>query len=405
MQLCLTHPTAGYYSKGDVFGTKGDFITSPEISQIFGELVAIWLLTRWMAAGSPARTRLVELGPGRGTLMDDILRTLSTFPKIRHTVQSVKLVETSARLRDIQETRLAPRLESGATRTALGWADSIEGVPESDEFTMLVAHEFFDAMPIHTFERTAEGWREVRVDVDPSYDPKFPALSAGLGSSGLRLTLSREPTTPSSLLPASSPRWAGLPVGSRIEVSPESWKIMRRAGTLLGGSGGSGGGAGLVVDYGGDRTYGSSFRAFKEHKIVDVLAQPGHADLTANVDFAYLRESVDGLATPLRPTPQASFLLALGLQPRLMQLVASAPPVRRADIEQGAKRLVDRLGMGGQYQVMGVVPLNEKAEVYPFEARAADKANTAGTGAPGINGEESVSRAAEPGKSGNAGRP
>ncbi|WRT65970.1 uncharacterized protein IL334_002921 [Kwoniella shivajii] len=366
MQFCLSHPTYGYYQKGDVFGEKGDFVTSPEISQIFGELVGIWFLTRWMESDSPTRVRIVELGPGRGTLMDDILRTLFNFPGIAASLKSIHLVENSDALRKIQGDRLSTRLEG--KDVSLHWYTGINEVEETDDtFTLFVAHEFFDAMPINTFEKTNMGWREVQVDNDPGYSPGLPTQTS---RSGLRLSISPSPTPLSSVLPATSPRFASLPVGSRVEIAQESFKIMRRAGELLGsGHTKCGGGCGVVVDYGGDRAYGQSFRAFKGHKIVDTFDDPGHADLTANVDFAYLRESLAGTGTSsLGPIPQSSFLLSLGLQPRLRKLIDSAPEERKEDIRKSAQRLIDPLGMGAQYQVMGISSgeLKPGEDIYPF---------------------------------------
>ncbi|WVW80448.1 hypothetical protein I302_102430 [Kwoniella bestiolae CBS 10118] len=368
MQFCLSHPTHGYYQKGDVFGEKGDFVTSPEISQIFGELVAIWFLTRWMEADSPTRVRIVELGPGRGTLMDDVLRTLFNFPGISASIRSIHLVENSEALRTIQGDKLSKRLEG--KEVELGWYTGINEIPETtDTYTLFIAHEFFDAMPINTFEKTDMGWREAQVDNDPAY---IPNLSTQSSKSGLCLSLSSAPTPLSTVLPATSPRFSKLSTGSRIEVAQDSFKIMRRVGEIIGkGLGGSG----VVVDYGGDRSYGQSFRAFKNHKIVDVFDDPGNADLTANVDFAYLRESLAGTgSSSLGPISQSSFLLSLGLQPRLRKLLDSATDEgRKEDIRKAAQRLIDPLGMGGQYQVMGVTDDRalkgaEGGEIYPFIA-------------------------------------
>ncbi|KAK6907652.1 hypothetical protein I203_101650 [Kwoniella mangroviensis CBS 8507] len=366
MQFCLSHPTYGYYQKGDVFGEKGDFITSPEISQIFGELVAIWFLTRWMEADSPSRVRIVELGPGRGTLMDDILRTLFSFPGISGSIKSIHLVENSEALRKIQGDKLLERLEG--KEVDLQWYTGINEIPETnDTYTLFVAHEFFDAMPINTFEKTDMGWREVQVDNDPGYAQNLPNQTS---KSGLRLSLSSAPTPLSTVLPATSSRFTNLSTGSRIEIAQDSFKIMRRAGELI--SKGLGG-CGVVVDYGGDRSYGQSFRAFKNHKIVDVFDDPGNADLTANVDFAYLRESLAGTgSSSLGPISQSSFLLSLGLQPRLRKLLDSATDEKRKeDIRKSAQRLIDPLGMGGQYQVMGItndsaLRVAEGGEIYPF---------------------------------------
>nr|ODN93190.1 hypothetical protein L203_00459 [Cryptococcus depauperatus CBS 7841] len=370
MQFCLSHPVHGYYSKGDVFGQKGDFITSPEISQVFGEAIAVWFLTRWMDADSPTRVRLVELGPGRGTLMDDVLRTLFNFPGISASIANIHLVENSEAMRGIQSQTLAPRIKDKDIN--IDWYTGLDEIPQStDEYTLFVAHEFFDAMPINIFEKTDMGWREVQVNCDPSFSHDLP-----ISSSGLRLTLSPSATTLSSLLPCTSPRFASLPTGSRIEVSQDSFKIMLQLGNLINQGVG---GCGLVVDYGADRAFADSFRAFKKHEIVGVFDSPGECDLTANVDFAYLRESLAGTATPLGPISQAQFLLSLGLQPRLRKLLESAPPSRREHIEKGAKRLIDTLGMGSQYQILGITSGTEvlKEGIYPFPLKQEKKEQVA----------------------------
>ncbi|ODO12043.1 hypothetical protein I350_00827 [Cryptococcus amylolentus CBS 6273] len=372
MQFCLSHPTQGYYSKGDVFGQKGDFITSPEISQIFGELVAIWFLTRWMEKGSPSRVRIVELGPGRGTLMDDIVRTLSNFPGVASSLKSIHLVENSLAMREVQRKKLESRIEG--KDIALNWYTGINEIPENeDEYTFFVAHEFFDAMPINTFEKTDMGWREVQVTHDPSFDPEISTPSA---PSGLRFALSSSPTPLSTILPETSPRFSKLLSGSRVEVSQDSYKIMRQLGEIVNQGKG---GCGLVIDYGAHKASYNSFRAFRKHEIVDVFQDPGNCDLTANVDFAYLGESLSNLSTPLGPMSQASFLQALGFHPRLAKLVEAAPEERREEIEKGAKRLVDLLGMGTQYQVMGVVSGVEelKEGIYPFSLKKEEEKQVA----------------------------
>ncbi|QRV75349.1 SAM-dependent methyltransferase [Ceratobasidium sp. AG-Ba] len=277
--------------KGDPIGAKGDFVTSPEISQIFGELVGIWLVSQWLEYGNHRPIRLVELGPGRGTLMDDILRTFNSIAQTKERIQAVHLVETSARLRDEQRTKLSPRI--GAE--SLYWHDRIEDVkPSTDQFTMVIAHEFFDAIPIHIIEKTAQGFQEVLVDIDRTAQT-LTTTSASVDSSNrhrpanFRYVLSGNMAPLARTLGQSSPRFANLPIGSRIEVSPASWAIARTLGKLITENGG---GAGLVMDYGDDKAFGSSFRAFHRHKVVDVFHQPGMCDLTANVDFAYLREAI-----------------------------------------------------------------------------------------------------------------
>lgn len=247
MNLCLSHPTDGYYMNpaNAVFGKRGDFITSPEISQVFGELVAIWLLSQWQNAGSPPSIRLVELGPGRGTLMADILRVVQQFAK--SALKRVHLVETSPSMQALQNDNLLSFSQKGGWD--LAWNESIDEIePSSGDYTMLVAHEFFDALPVSMLERGKQGWLEIMVDSipDSTEEPTYPRL---------RRVLSPNPTAASTLLGRSSLRFDQMPEGSRLEVSAASFRIARKVGELL-----SPGGCALVVDYGGDSPFADSFR-------------------------------------------------------------------------------------------------------------------------------------------------
>ncbi|GAA5936039.1 hypothetical protein JCM3775_003563 [Rhodotorula graminis] len=431
MTLCLNHPTLGYYTTRTVFGKEGDFVTSPEISQVFGELLAIWYVTQWLAQGSPKRVRVVELGPGRGTLLADILRTFRALPQpSRPPISSIHLVEQSDQLKRVQKARL---VETGFGETPVEWHADVAAVPQSeDEFTILIAHEFFDALPIHIFENTQKGWREVLVDIaDPKtiiasaktheplrlvlapgatpasalytslaqaafpnvvqaghLQPDLNSAAAPVSKSPLTLNVDttlgappRSASSPSSPAPsaaraappASTPggagsltaqRFARLPIGSRIEVSPSSWEVARDTARLVGGPAG---GAGLVVDYGDAKAFGRSWRGFRKHQVVDPLTEPGHTDLTANVDFSYLAESMSEFASTHGPLPQSRFLTSLGLQPRLAGLLRGASTdERRKEIESAAKRLVYHGGMGSQYKVMAVTPKGAK-DVFPFD--------------------------------------
>ncbi|GAA6029596.1 hypothetical protein JCM8097_000955 [Rhodosporidiobolus ruineniae] len=448
MTLCLAHPTLGYYTTRKVFGKEGDFVTSPEISQVFGELLAIWYVTQWLAQGTPKKVRFVELGPGRGTLLADILRTFRALPPhSRPPVTSIHLIESSDQLRAVQKSAIDA---VGCGDVPTKWYGSVKEVEpaEEGEFTMLVAHEFFDALPVHIFEHTQKGWREVLVDVADSKAITTPSTPS------LRLVLAPSPTPASALysslaqlasssgtlpqpdllsaspaprpsvlnvdttLGASPPprptqaggsedlgfaalassslaknsgkidaaasltaqRFARLPLGSRIEVSPASWEIARDVAKLLvGGEKGEGKGAGLVVDYGDAKAFGRSWRGFRKHQVVDPLTEPGHTDLTANVDFSYLAEAMGEFVDTHGPLPQSRFLTSLGLQPRLASLLRNAKTdERRKEIESAAKRLVDETGMGGQYRVMGVTPKRKEEQrggaevsegVFPFDLK------------------------------------
>ncbi|KAJ2242139.1 hypothetical protein GGH97_004036, partial [Coemansia sp. RSA 475] len=188
MQLALTSPIGGYYTRGQVFGSSGDFITSPEISQMYGELLAIWFVLHWEQTGRPSRTSFVELGPGRGTLMSDMLRASRKFPEFFATIQTVHMVERSPELRKVQhdvlgcEWEKTERVEDAPVDTPkrsvgrglrVEWHDSVEQV-QTDSAPFVVAHEFFDALPVHKFERGAkDAWHEILIDVA---EPKAPTV-------------------------------------------------------------------------------------------------------------------------------------------------------------------------------------------------------------------------------------
>ncbi|TFK28144.1 DUF185-domain-containing protein [Coprinopsis marcescibilis] len=375
MQLCLSHPTHGYYMNpgNPVFGASGDFITSPEISQVFGEwLLGIWFMTQWANAGRPKSVRMVELGPGRGTLMDDMLRIVTKFLPTQ-TLKSVHLVETSQALRAVQQTTLGQTAKRD--NYDLHWHDRLSEIPrEPSEYTMLVAHEFFDALPVHIIQRTETGWNEVLIASAATETGEVPETGP------LRRVLAPLPSAVSTLLGNSSQRFRNLPVGSTIEVTPASFRIAHQIGRLLsdedplsqtaetGGDKGVGG-CGLIIDYGGDHAYEDSFRAFKDHEIVDVFHRPGDCDLTANVDFAYLKEAMTGLVTSYGPIPQADFLDRMGLRVRAEALARSAASEeRRKVIHDAVKRLADRNAMGNQYQILGVSSSQStsEADTWPF---------------------------------------
>ncbi|KAF7331586.1 Protein arginine methyltransferase NDUFAF7 [Mycena kentingensis (nom. inval.)] len=343
MQLCLSHPTHGYYmsSANDIFGTRGDFVTSPEISSVFGEILGVWFMYQWMNKRTMP-IRLVEMGPGRGVLMNDILGA-STFKTRRR--QTITLCSKG--------------------QFALEWHDTIDEIkPNADVFTMVVAHEFFDALPFHLIERTEQGWQEILVALaDETPDQ-------------LRYVLAPQPTAASTLLGLSSPRFLKLAIGSRLEVSPVSFKTMRSLGSLVAGNPG----CGLIIDYGDAKPSSGSFRvrcsssiaaslrnqnqAFKNHQIVDPFSAPGASDLTANVDFGYLTEAIADLVPVHGPLAQGLFLERMGLHERLQALARKVPNAE--NLLATAERLVDPNGMGAQYKVLGFGGGQSTEEVWPF---------------------------------------
>uniref|UniRef100_A0A1D2AAG7 Protein arginine methyltransferase NDUFAF7 n=1 Tax=Auxenochlorella protothecoides TaxID=3075 RepID=A0A1D2AAG7_AUXPR len=341
MSEVLTNPTAGYYINRDVFGTAGDFITSPEISQMFGEMVGIWCVSTWMQMGSPPRLRIVEMGPGRGTLMADLLRGTAAFPTFHSAIQ-VDLVEVSPALQALQARALrcgggghgdAPgpsRLVPGRPGVAVAWHRSLDGVPQ-DLPTLFIGHEFIDALPVHQFQKTERGWCERLVDVASPDSPLH-----------LRLVLSPGPTPASRLLV--SRRLAGLPPAlaatlTQLEVCPQGMAVAEGLARRVAAHGG----AALLIDYGQDGPYEASLAAIARHRFRPLLQAPGSADLSARVDFSALRQAARGAGQGVAchgPLTQASFLLGLGMGARLEALLRGADAGQARDLVAGFRRLV-----------------------------------------------------------------
>jgi len=221
--------------------------------------------------------------------MSDALRTWFQFPECRSAIKAIHLVETSPHLKKTQLDKIrAPLITTAETHDLLHWHNALEDIPAPNPsaFTMVIAHEFFDALPVHIMEKCDDGWHEVLVS--------FNRASESLGSdSPLVLVRSPEASVSAKLLASSSPRFSSRPVGSRLEISPASFRIARQVAELINSSEGTGGSA-LIIDYGGNQSFGSSIRAFRDHKIVDIFESPGLSDMTANVDFAYLIEAMNG---------------------------------------------------------------------------------------------------------------
>jgi NADH dehydrogenase [ubiquinone] 1 alpha subcomplex assembly factor 7 len=319
MELCLSHPQHGYYVTRDPLGAAGDFVTAPEVSQMFGELIGAWAATVWRQMGSPARVHLLELGPGRGTLMADALRAAQALPEF-HAGVSVHLVEVSPVLRALQEKTLA---NAGAP---VAWHRDIEEVPEGP--TIAVANEFVDALPISQFIKDRDGWH-LRV--------------IGLADDKLAFVAVRDPTL-------SQAETDATPIGSVLErrydrpVSLLARRIARQ------------GGAALIIDYGHTETdFGDTLQAVKDHKFADPLVDPGEADLTAQVDFAAVAiwAQREGAATQ-GPIPQGEFLRRLGIEQRAARLKANATLQQAADIDAALTRLTAPDQMGELFKVLAI---------------------------------------------------
>jgi SAM-dependent MidA family methyltransferase len=323
MALCLADPTQGYYATRDPLGRAGDFITAPEISQMFGELIGLWCVAAHAAMGTPAAVNLVELGPGRGTLMADALRASTIRPAFRDAAR-VHLVETSPTLRAAQAGRLAGALPV--------WHDRIDSLPAGP--LIVIANEFFDALPIRQFVRTSDGWRERVVGLDD-----HGALAFGLGAAGVA----------ADMIPAHA---AGAPTGTIVEVNRPAEAVMAGLADRIVRDGG----ALLAFDYGSSSPgVGDTLQAVRAHGFAGVLDTPGEADLTAHVDFAALAMVAAAAGARVHgPRAQGHVLVDLGLLERAGRLGATADAAGRAAIVAAVDRLAGEDGMGRLFQAMAV---------------------------------------------------
>ena len=329
MAEALGHPRHGYYRRRDPFGAAGDFVTAPEISQMFGELVGLWAAVVWQSAGAPDPLHLVELGPGRGTLAADALRATARVPGFADALR-LHLVETSPALRQTQQAALAAALP----RHPPCWHDGIDSLP--DGRLLVIANEFFDALPIRQFQRSAAGWHERLVD----------AAADG----GLRFVLG--PPTPFAPLVPLALRAA--PAGAVVEVSPAAIGVTAALARRVAESGV----ALLVIDYGHAASgAGDTLQAVRRHAFADVLAEPGQADLTAHVDFAALGQAAAEAGCVVHgPVGQGVFLEALGIAARADALSRADGGRHAAAVRTARDRLTGADAMGTLFKVMAVTP-------------------------------------------------
>jgi NADH dehydrogenase [ubiquinone] 1 alpha subcomplex assembly factor 7 len=311
MTLAAMHPEHGYYRSRLPIGACGDFVTAPEIHQMFGELIGLWAAEVWRAMGEPGEVHLVELGPGRGTLMADLLRAVRVTPDFRQALD-VHLVEMSEPLTAEQRRTLA------AAEVPVDWHETIESLPGGP--TIILANEFFDALPVRHYVRAQAGWCERLVGLDGD-----GALCFGLAP------------TPQTGFAAPGGLDAAPAIGTIVEIGLVAQRLMGRlAGHIAAQTG-----ALLVIDYGHAKTRpGATLQAVKEHRSTDPLHDPGEADLTAHVDFAALARaaaaagaSVDG------PVTQGTFLARLGLFERAAVLKRKADAAQITAIDTAVERL------------------------------------------------------------------
>jgi NADH dehydrogenase [ubiquinone] 1 alpha subcomplex assembly factor 7 len=340
MEFCLTDPERGYYATRDPFGAAGDFTTAPEISQMFGELIGLWAAATWRAMGSPGKVSLVELGPGRGTMMVDVLRAAKVMPDFRAAID-LHLIEISPALERLQRQAL------GGGNVPVSWHRSIEVVP--DGVLIVLANEFFDALPVHQAVMCADGWHERVIKIGE--DDK------------LHFSIDRDPIPLfDKLLPR---RLRAAKIGEIFEWRADNiaLEIGRRVARH--------GGAALIIDYGhAESALGETLQAVGGHQFAEPLLAPGLVDLTAHVDFEALAHAAEGMGARVHgPVPQGEFLRRLGVEQRAAALKSAAPPEYGDAIDAALVRLTseDRTGMGRLFKAIAVA--DPKLERLPgFEA-------------------------------------
>ncbi len=314
MLMCLHDPTHGYYATRA--GFNRDFTTAPETSQVFGELIGLWAAQEWLAAGKPAKQNLIELGPGRGTMMRDILRVARSVPGFMAALD-VTLVEASPLLRATQSETLAGH--------AIRHVDNFDRAPEGP--AIIVGNEFLDCLPIRQFVRRDGSWRERQVGLDDTGELMF-----GLGP-------------PVDLPPGLTPQ------GDEVECSPGLEALTQALSRRFA----SHPGRALLIDYGPRAgSPADTLRAYRDGRQIDPLAEPGASDLTADVDFSRLRRLAEAAGLAVHgPMPQGGFLTALGASEREKALTA-ANPARAAEIARTIDALVSPDGMGERFNLISI---------------------------------------------------
>jgi SAM-dependent MidA family methyltransferase len=321
MAECLLHPQYGYYTTQPPFGAEGDFVTAPEISQMFGELIGLCLAQSWLDQGAPERFALVELGPGRGTLMVDILRATQGVPRFPQAAD-IHLIEASDRLRAVQAETLKP--------TQPHWHSGLDTLPPLPMFA--VANEFFDALPARQFVRDGSQWRERQVGLEGD------TLCFGLSAPAPQ--------------PALDHRLNDTDDGDLVEVNSAAHAISAQLGAHIDAHGG----AALLIDYGDWRSLGDTLQALKSHEYVPPLDWSGQADLTQHVDFEAIAKASQSAHTRL--TPQGLFLGRLGIAQRAEKLAAALNGKTLESHIAAFHRLTHPDEMGTLFKVLGLYPQN-----------------------------------------------
>ena len=379
MAQASNHALHGYYqhnSGGEKIGAGGDFVTAPEISQLFGEMIGIWCLSTWQALGEPKEITLVELGPGKGTLMKDILRVAAKFPRFKSAV-NIHLVELSETMRSLQREALScggakpAQSQSGVVemQSALGvrisWCHMLQQVPEKAGVpSLVIGQEFLDAFPVHQFVYTKTGWREKLVDIDTTDASPFffrlvlsnnatPAVQALL-MKGAKSPISGLAKSLSPVSPVTDQRGhipAELQENDGVEICPLALATCEDIAKRIARNRG----AALLIDYGEDFTQSDSLRAFKKHKQVNLLSEPGVADITADVDFSACSRSAQRYGAAVYPViGQGEFLQRMGIMERVEKLIEAETTSddQASKIVASLRSLVDEKEMGKRFKVL-----------------------------------------------------
>ena len=325
MSEVLNNPKFGYYTARDPFGVGGDFTTAPEISQMFGEVIGAWCVDCWQRLGAPDPVLLVELGPGRGTLLSDLWRGVAVSPDFRSAVR-LCLVEASPVLQARQQEQLSRLYPS----PAMEWHSRLADVPDGP--LLLIANEFFDALPVHQFVASENGWRERLVDCDPNQQEMF------------RYVLSARPTPAMALLDNKNI------ITDTVEICPSGLSLAKDIAERVTRAGG----AALIIDFVSEsRSF--SLQAVSGHRYHDALVAPGTADLACAVDFGALSEvarTAGGLVHG--PLSQGAFLESLGIGARAARLAEQTDIEARRMIFSSLRRLIAPSLMGEIFQVMAI---------------------------------------------------
>ena len=342
MDLALNDKDYGYYQINEPFGVNGDFITSPEISQVFGELIGLWFLSSWRIAGCPKETKLIELGPGRGTLMADILRTVKKVESSFFKTAELHLVECSLSMRNRQALTLKDY--------DVTWHKNLDSVPQGP--SLIIANEFFDALPIDQYLLTNKGWHEKCITFNKDKNIfEFTTVSV--------------PNFDIAKFPSET---FDSEANSVFERNRMSEKYADSIGQRIA----SNGIAALIIDYGYvNSSFGDTLQAVRGHKYQNPLFDIGRSDITAHVDFANLKKILEGHSIMVHgPVSQRKFLTDLGIEQRTMKLIETASEKQSTLLIKGCKRLIAERGMGSLFKVMSVtqkiVPIPEGFDLTNF---------------------------------------